>query len=157
MGDNNITDIVSSLLDGVHGISKSETIVGEPQQAGDATIIPVHRLKVAFGAAIGGAGGRAGKVGGDTAIQGAAGAVELDPVAAIAIDKDGTAHLLTVESEAPQTWAALLNEVPDLIARLARTLGERVDLELKMRGAKAAEELESGAGGEPALADKNED
>ena len=51
MPESKIVDIVSSLLSGVRGISKSETIIGEPQKAGDATVIPVHRVKIAFGAA----------------------------------------------------------------------------------------------------------
>ena len=110
-----ISKIVSSLLDGVHGISKSETIIGEPQQAGDATVIPVHRLKVAFGAGSASAGAHRGKMGGDSGGHGAGGAVELDPVAAIAVGKDGHAHLLTVEADASKTWSALLSEAPELI------------------------------------------
>jgi uncharacterized spore protein YtfJ len=140
MAQNNITDIVRSLLDGVHGISKSETIVGEPQQAGDATIIPVHRLKVAFGAANVGGGAHTGKLGGESSGQGAGGSVELDPVAAIAIGKDGRAELLPVEADAPNTWAALLQDVPDLVARLAQAVSARVDYELKTRGIKAGEQ-----------------
>jgi uncharacterized spore protein YtfJ len=138
-----INEIVNNLLDGVHAISKSETIIGEPQKAGDATVIPVHRLKIAFGAANAKAGAHRGKVGGDTGGGGAGGAVELDPVAAIAVGKDGHAHLLTVDADANSTWSALLQEVPDLIGRLAHTLSDRVSLELKTRGVKADEQLES--------------
>jgi len=129
-----ISELVNTLLEGVHGISKSETIIGEPQKAGEATVIPVHRLKIAFGAANAKAGAHAKRVGGDSGGQGAGGAVELDPVAAIAVGKDGHAHLLTVEADSVNSWSALLQEVPDLMARLAHTLGERVNLELKTRG-----------------------
>ena len=45
-----ITGVVHSLLDGLHSMSKSETIIGDPYQLGDATLVPVHRLKVALGA-----------------------------------------------------------------------------------------------------------
>ncbi len=138
-----ISKIVETLLDGVHGISKSETIIGEPQQAGEATVIPVHRLKIAFGAGSATAGAHRGKVGGDTGGHGAGGAVELDPVAAIAVGKDGHAHLLTVEADAGNTWSALLSEVPDLVNKIAHTLGQRVDHELKHRGVKG--ELGDGA------------
>ncbi len=129
-----ITKIVSNLLDGVHGISKSETIIGEPQQAGEATVIPVHRLKIAFGAGSGTAGAHRGKVGGDSGAHGAGGAVELEPVAAIAVGKDGHAHLLSVDADSGSTWSALLQEVPDLVSRLASTLGRRVTWELEHRG-----------------------
>jgi len=137
MSDSKIADIVESLLTGVQGISKSETIIGAPQQAGDATVIPVHRLKIAFGAASANAGARGGKLGGDSGGYGAGGAVELEPVAAIAVAKDGTAHLLTVEGDEKAGWSALLQEVPDIVSRLAIAVGERVKLELASRGLQA--------------------
>ncbi len=134
MSESKIGDIVSSLLSGVHGISKSETIVGEPQQAGDATIIPVHRLKIAFGAGSATAGAKNGKLGGKSGGHGAGGAVEIDPVAVIAVSKNGHAHLLTVEGDEPATaWSALLQEVPDLLGRLAQTVGDRMKGELHAR------------------------
>jgi uncharacterized spore protein YtfJ len=150
-----IAELVNTLLDGVHGISKSETIIGEPQKAGEATVIPVHRLKVAFGAASAKGGAHAGRLGGDSGGHGAGGAVELDPVAAIAVGKDGHAHLLTVDADSVNSWSALLQEVPDLVARLAHTLGDRVNLELKTRGVRAAPELKAEQAA-AALPDKSE-
>jgi uncharacterized spore protein YtfJ len=135
MSDTKIADVVQSLLKGVQGISKSETIVGAAQQAGDATVIPIHRLKIAFGAASANAGARGAKVGGDSGGHGAGGAVELEPVAAIAVGKDGTAHLLTVEGDEKAGWSALLQEVPDIVSRLANAVGDRVRLELAARAA----------------------
>src|SRR6187551_83751 len=138
MSETKITDVVESLLKGVQGISKSETIVGAAQQAGDATVIPIHRLKIAFGAASANAGARGAKLGGDSGGHGAGGAVELEPVAAIAIAKDGTAHLLTVEGDEKAGWTALLQEVPDIVSRLANAVGDRVRLELASRATPAA-------------------
>jgi len=160
MAETKIVDIVSSLLSGVRGISKSETVVGAPQQAGDATVIPVHRVKIAFGAASANAGAHGAKLGGDSGGQGAGGAVELDPVAAIAIGKDGQAHLLTVEGDEKGAWSALLQEVPDLLSRLAESLGDRVRHELSTRGVKT-EELPARHGAEegatPALREAKKD
>jgi uncharacterized spore protein YtfJ len=143
MSDTKIADVVQSLLQGVQGISKSETIVGAPQQAGDATVIPVHRLKIAFGAASANAGARGAKVGGDSGGHGAGGAVELEPVAAIAVGKDGTAHFLTVEGDEKAGWSALLQEVPDIVSRLANAVGDRVRLELAARAAPTVTAVES--------------
>lgn len=145
MSESKIADIVESLLTGVQGISKSETIIGAPQQAGDATVIPVHRLKIAFGAASANAGARGAKVGGDSGGHGAGGAVELEPVAAIAVGKDGTAHLLTVEGDEKAGWSALLQEVPDIVSRLANAVGERVKHELASRGVQTAQLTEQAA------------
>ena len=106
MSESKIAEVVESLLKGVQGISKSETIIGAAQQAGDATVIPVHRLKIAFGVASANAGARGpAKVGGDSGGYGAGGAVELEPVAAIAVAKDGSAHLLTVEGDEKAGWS----------------------------------------------------
>src|ERR1041384_1699792 len=143
MSDTKIADVVQSLLQGVQGISKSETIVGAPQQAGDATVIPVHRLKIAIGAASANAGARGAKVGGDSGGHGAGGAVELEPVAAIAVGKDGTAHLLAVEGDEKAGWSALLQEVPDIVSRLANAVGDRVRLELAARAAPSVTAVEA--------------
>jgi len=139
MSESKIGDIVSSLLSGVHGISKSETIVGQAQQAGDATVIPVHRLKIAFGAGSATAGGKSAKLGAKSGGHGAGGAVELDPVAVIAIGKDGAAQLLTVEGDEPSAWSALIRDVPDILGRLAQSVGERMRGELDTRSVAASE------------------
>ena len=151
MSESKIGDIVSSLLSGVHGISKSETIVGEPQQAGDATVIPIHRLKIAFGAGSASAGGRSGKMGGKSGGHGAGGAVELDPVAVIAIGKNGHAHLLTVDGDENTAWSSLLRDVPDILGRLAQSLAERVKNEIDVRAVSAgsAPELSAEPGPTP--------
>ncbi|HYO98141.1 MAG TPA: spore germination protein GerW family protein [Polyangiaceae bacterium] len=139
-----ISELVSSLLSGVHGISRSETIIGAPQQAGDATVIPVHRLKIAFGAATASAGAHGDTLGGESDGQGAGGAVELEPVAAIAVGKDGHAHLLTVEGTDSQgAWSALLQEVPELLTRLAGSLGDRLRGELSPHVASAVASTDS--------------
>ncbi|HYQ45860.1 MAG TPA: spore germination protein GerW family protein [Polyangiaceae bacterium] len=141
MSESKIGDIVSSLLSGVHGISKSETIVGQAQQAGDATVIPVHRLKIAFGAGSATAGGKSAKLGGKSGGHGAGGAVELDPVAVIAIGKDGSTQLLTVEGDESSAWSALLRDVPDILGRLAQSVGDRMRTELNARSSVPASEI----------------
>ena len=139
MSESKIGDIVSTLLSGVHGISKTETIVGEAQQAGDATVIPIHRLKIAFGAGSATAGGRSGKKQGKSGGHGAGGAVELDPVGVIAIGKNGHAQLLTVEGDESSVWSSLLRDVPDILGRLAQSVSERLKNELNARTPPVAE------------------
>lgn len=153
MSKSNISEIVNSLLSGVRGISRSETIVGAPQQAGDATVIPVHRLKIAFGAASASAGAHSAHVGGDSGGHGAGGAVELEPVGAIAVGKDGVARLLTVEADSPATWSALVQQAPELIGKLTQALAERVHHELAPR---VQAQAISTSASERALPDKDE-
>lgn len=130
MDDKKITDIVSQLLDGVHNVSKSETIVGEPQRAGAAVIIPVHRLKIAFGVGAADANAHVKQTGGDSGFSAAGGAVELDPVAAIAVSESGNPHLLAVDSDASTSWESLIEQVPELIHKVVSALGERVTQKL---------------------------
>ena len=131
MDDKKITDIVSELLDGVHHVAKSETIIGEPQRAGSAVIIPVHRLKIAFGVGSADANAHLKQANGGSGVQAAGGAVELDPVAAIAISETGNPHLLAVDSDASTTWESLIEQVPGLVGKVLSVLGERVTQKLE--------------------------
>ena len=121
----NISDIVRQLVDGMHTMSKSETIIGDPIAAKDATLIPIHRLRIGFaaGTATGNAhaSSREGKSGG----RGAGGTVQLDPVAVIAVGGDGVPRVLAVDGEAEGGLARLLEQAPDLLVRAARAIGER--------------------------------
>jgi uncharacterized spore protein YtfJ len=128
--DNDLTNIVGSLLDGVSTMSRSETIIGEPQKAGEATVIPVHRLKVAFGAGSSKAGAHRNDSGGDWVGEGAGGAVEVDPVGAIAIGKDGKARFLSVDDDERSSWANLFREVPELVRKVAVAVGDRASNKL---------------------------
>lgn len=132
---------MNTLLDGVHELSRTETIVGEPQKAGDATIIPVHRLRVAFGAGTGKAGAHGSTASAD---YGAYGAVELDPIAAIAVSPDGHAHLLAVEGDSGSSWASLVSEVPGIIGKLTKVVSERVGHEIRSRGRMEEQQLLAG-------------
>jgi uncharacterized spore protein YtfJ len=151
MKESKIGELVGHLLEGVSGLSKNETIVGEAQRAGEGIVIPVHRLKIAFGVGSVNAGAHGSKVGADTGAEGVGGAIELDPVAAIAVSKDGQAQLLTVDADSSGTWSQLLKDVPDLVAKVAEAFGERVTLELKSRGRAAEPALGGEAEGEKRL------
>ena len=116
-----LEDVVAHLIDGMHKISKIETVVGEPLQAGDALLVPIHRLKVGFGVAAVGAGGRAentaeGRSGG----RAVGGGVQIEPIAVVAIGKDGRPRMMAVEGESEQILGQLLDEIPDLAGRVLR-------------------------------------
>jgi uncharacterized spore protein YtfJ len=132
-----LADTVKNLLDGMHAISQTETIVGEPAKVGDATIVPVHRLRVGFVAAGVSAGGHTNASEGKTGGQGVGGTVQLDPVAVLAFGKDGTPRLLSVEGDSKTTWQTLLQEAPEIAAKLVGKLSERVE-ELTLGRASAA-------------------
>jgi uncharacterized spore protein YtfJ len=150
--DDKLSSIVGELMRGVSAISNSETIVGEATKAGDATVIPVHRLKVAFGVGSTKAGAHHNDSGGDWGGQAAGGAIEVEPVAAIAIGKDGITRLLSVEADdSNATWSNLLKEVPDLLRKVALAAGERASALAQSRGGNDKALVEAEA---PALPEK---
>lgn len=140
---NDISNIVTTLLDGIHGIAKSETIVGEPQQAGDAMVIPVHRLRVAFGVGGAKADASANQSGGGTGGMAAGGSVQLDPVAAITVSADGTPRILTVDADAQGAWTQIVADVPDILARVVGTLGRKAVKEASHQAEALLEEARS--------------
>jgi uncharacterized spore protein YtfJ len=121
-----LSDLVRQMLDGMHTLSKTDTILGEPIKARNATLIPIHRLRIAFaaGAAKGDASAdaRRGQSGG----RGVAGSVQLDPIAVIAVGVDKIPRLLAVDGDAESVLGKLVDQLPELLLRAARSLGDRV-------------------------------
>lgn len=141
-----ISDVVKSLLDGMQSISHTETIVGEPAQLGDATIVPVHRLRVGFGVATAAAGAHAEKGEGKTGGRALGGGAQVDPVAVIAVGADGKPRLLAVEGEAEGAWQRLLRDAPDLLTKALDKIAERVALGAGKVGAAVAAGRAKGQG-----------
>ena len=69
MADNSFQGIVSTMMKGMEGFLASKTVVGEPTQIGDTTIIPLVDVTFGVGAGAsvqdkknGGGGGMSGKM-----------------------------------------------------------------------------------------------
>jgi uncharacterized spore protein YtfJ len=123
---NDLSEIVRQLVDGMHVMSKTETIVGEPIAAEGATLIPIHRVKIGFAAGTAKGNAQASARAGQSGGRGAAGTVQLDPVAVIAVGADGRPRVLAVDGEAEGGLQRLLDQLPEIALRAAKTLGERV-------------------------------
>ena len=120
-----ITDVVHTLLDGLHTMSKSETVIGEPYTLGDATFVPVLRLRVVLGAGSLHGGAKQDAASGDSVGLGAGGAVQIDPVAVIAVGRDGVPRIMCVESE-EDAAGKLMKQLPGLMSGAVKVLSERV-------------------------------
>jgi len=120
-----ITNVVHTLLEGLHSMSKSETIIGEAYALGDATIVPVHRLRVALGAGALHGGAKQDATSGESGALGAGGVVKIEPVAVITVGRDGVPRIMCVESE-PNAAEKLLEQIPEAMTRVAKLLGERI-------------------------------
>lgn len=126
MSNDQLSDLVRQLLDGMHAMSKTETILGDPIQAKNATLIPVHRLRIGFAAGTAKGDANAESRRGQSGGRGAAGSVQLDPIAVIAVGADKVPRILAVDGEAESALGRLADQLPELLVRAARGLGERV-------------------------------
>jgi uncharacterized spore protein YtfJ len=140
-----LSDLVRQMLDGMHTLSKTDTILGEPIQARNATLIPIHRLRIGFaaGAAKGDANAdaRRGQSGG----RGVAGSVQLDPIAVITVGADKVPRLLAIDGDPETALGKLVEQLPDLLIRAAKALGDRVVA--PVLGSEGDKQLPDGQGG----------
>jgi uncharacterized spore protein YtfJ len=121
-----LADLVRQMLDGMHTLSKTDTILGEPIQAKNATLIPVHRLRIGFAAGTAKGDANADARRGQSGGRGVAGSVQLDPIAVITVGADNVPRILAVDGDAESPLGRLLDQVPELLVRAARTVGARV-------------------------------
>jgi len=120
-----IKNVVHTLLDGLHSMSKSETIIGDAYQLGDATIVPVHRLRVALGAGAVHGGAKQDATSGESGALGAGGAVQIEPVAVIAVGRDGIPRIMCVEAE-NDAAEKLVKQLPELLQSTTKVFSERI-------------------------------
>lgn len=106
MADNSFNEVVASMMNGMESFLSSKTVVGEPTQAGDTTIIPLVDVTFGVGAGSssqekknGGAGGMTGK---------------MSPSAVLVI-KNGQVRLVNIKNQ--DTVNKIIDMVPDLIDR----------------------------------------
>lgn len=98
--------VVESLLQGMDNVLSAKTVVGQPVQVGDVTILPL--VDVSFGFAAG-AGNNSDK---NSARNGGGLGGKMSP-SAVLIIKDGTTRLINVKDQ--NTMTKLLDMLPDLV------------------------------------------
>jgi uncharacterized spore protein YtfJ len=113
MVDNNVVDILKSVVGELREISKSETIIGEAITVGDRTVIPVVTISVGFGA--GGGQGEDKKAmagfGG-----GGGGGAKIEPAAFIILDEDGVSLLPMAKGK----WDQIIDAIPGIAKKITK-------------------------------------
>lgn len=104
MADNNVQNMLSSMIQGMEGFLSTKTVVGEPTQIGDTTIIPL--VDVSFGAGAG-ASVNDRKNGGGGGITG-----KMSPSAVLVI-KNGQIKLVNIKNQDSMT--KILDMIPDIV------------------------------------------
>jgi len=114
------------LLDRLHDLVQTETVVGKPIQAGGVTLIPISRVSVGFGAG--------GSTKGDGKNQGAAGGVRVEPLGFVVV-ADGKAQILPVKASEP-----ILYRLVDLLPEVWETVRSFLQKDQGVEGARAGAE-----------------
>jgi uncharacterized spore protein YtfJ len=91
--------LVQELLGELAKIAKADAVVGGVRDAGKAKVLPLARISIGFGTAIGTLDGKAkngADVSGGAEAGGAGGAVVVEPRAFVVVGEDGTPHMLAL-------------------------------------------------------------
>lgn len=106
---NQFEGVIDSLLNGMNTVLSTKTVVGEPTQVGDGTII-VPLVDVSFGIGAG-----AGSNGSKNTTSGAGGLGGKMTPSAILIIKNGTARIVNIKNQDALT--KVLDMIPDLVEK----------------------------------------
>ena len=105
-----LDDLVKTVMEELHTIVRTETVVGEPVEVGPKTLL-VPVCKVSFGFAAGGSGSAEAKGGGGTG-----GGASVEPVAFVVI-KDGKPQLLPFKERRVSLGKAV-ELLPDILEKI---------------------------------------
>lgn len=110
-----IETLIERVLGELHRIVQTETVIGQPVQAGDLTIIPVSKISFGFGAG----GGQEGK-----GQSGTGGGASVEPIAFLIVDASGKVQIMTLNDK-EVGWGQLVGLVPDAVDKIRQFVGKK--------------------------------
>jgi len=126
----NLQDSIKSLLDSLDGFVTNKTVVSQPIEMSDATIIPLMEISLGVGA---GAFDNSDKNADKQSAMATAGGMgaKMSPSAILIVHKDGSVRLVNVKNQDPIT--KLIDTVPDLMDTIKNVIKkESPDVEEKV-------------------------
>ncbi|MSR82828.1 MAG: sporulation protein, partial [Candidatus Latescibacteria bacterium] len=106
--------LIEKVMGELHRIVQTETVVGEPVQAGNVTLIPVSKISFGFGA-----GGQEGK-----GQSGTGGGATVEPIAFVVIDAEGRVQIMNLKDK-EASLGQLVGLVPDALAKIRKFMGKK--------------------------------
>ncbi len=95
-----LKSLMGELLGELGRVAKADGVVGVVRDAGSAKVLPLSKISIAFGTAIGDVGGSAKRGNderdADAEVGGAGGAIVVEPRAFVVVGEDGEPHLLAL-------------------------------------------------------------
>lgn len=110
-----VENLIERVMGELHRIVQTETVIGEPVQAGELTIIPVS--KISFGFAAGGGQNDKGQ-------SGTGGGASVEPIAFLVIDGHGKVQIMTL-TDKEIGWGQLAELVPDALGKIKRFVDKK--------------------------------
>jgi uncharacterized spore protein YtfJ len=96
-----LKNLMSELLGELGRVAKADGVVGTVRDAGQAKVLPLSKISIAFGTAIGDVGGTAKRGNderdADAEAGGAGGAIVVEPRAFVVVGEDGVPHMLALQ------------------------------------------------------------
>ena len=83
-----LESLIERVLGELHRMVKTETVIGEPVEAGEVTLIPVSKISFGFGAGGGSEGGKGQ--------SGTGGGASVEPIAFVVVHPDGRTQILPI-------------------------------------------------------------
>ncbi|HVJ17662.1 MAG TPA: spore germination protein GerW family protein [Polyangiaceae bacterium] len=97
-----LKNLMQELLGELGKVSKADAVAGSVRDAGKAKVLPLSKVSIGFGTAVGGIGGKAkrgeGESDADASVGGAGGAVVVEPKAFVVVGEDGVPHMLALQN-----------------------------------------------------------
>lgn len=119
-----INQMMSITMEKIREMGDVKTIIGDPIEAGDTTIIPVS--KVSYGFASGGSDLPAKQNPKDLFGGGAGAGVTVQPIAFLVVSKDGNVRLMQI-SDSDDKVSNIIRSVPELIDKISDMIKSRKD------------------------------
>ena len=95
-----LKSLMGELLGELGRIAKADGVVGTVRDAGSAKVLPLSKISIAFGTAIGDVGGSTKRGNderdADAEVGGAGGAIVVEPRAFVVVGEDGVPHMLAL-------------------------------------------------------------
>ncbi len=119
-----INQMMGITIDKIREMGDVKTVIGDPIQAGDTTIIPVS--KVSYGFASGGSDLPAKQNPKDLFGGGAGAGVTVQPIAFLIVNKEGNVRLLQV-SASDDKVSNIIRSVPELLDKISEMVKDHKD------------------------------
>ena len=112
-----VETLIERVMNELHRIVQTETVIGEPVKIGTVTLIPVSKISFGFGAG----GGQEGKGQSGT---GTGGGAMVEPIAFVIIDDQGKVQLLSMRDK-EVSLGQLIHLMPEAFEKIRNFVGKK--------------------------------